>query len=62
MRAAIDETNRRRAIQSAYNEAHGIVPKTIVKDVRELIEITAVPGAGLPRDRQCGYPRAGGRP
>ena len=40
MRAAIDETNRRRAIQSAYNEAHGIVPKTIVKDVRELIEIS----------------------
>ena len=40
MRAAIDETNRRRAIQQAYNEAHGIVPKTIVKDVRELIEIS----------------------
>ena len=40
MRAAIGETNRRRAIQSAYNEANGIVPKTIVKDVRELIEIS----------------------
>lgn len=40
MRAAIDETNRRRGIQNAYNHAHGIVPKTIVKDVRELIEIT----------------------
>lgn len=40
MRAAIDETNRRRGIQNAYNQAHGIVPKTIVKDVRELIEIT----------------------
>ena len=40
MRAAIDETNRRRGIQNAYNMAHGIVPKTIVKDVRELIEIT----------------------
>lgn len=40
MRAAIDETQRRRAIQDAYNKAHGIVPKTIVKDVRELIEIT----------------------
>ena len=40
MRAAIDETNRRRGIQKAYNEAHGIVPKTIVKDVRELLEIT----------------------
>ncbi len=40
MRAAIDETNRRRAIQSQYNEQHGIVPRTIVKDVRELIEIS----------------------
>ena len=40
MRAAIDETNRRRTIQQADNEAHGIVPKTIVKDVRELIEIS----------------------
>ena len=40
MAAAIGETNRRRAIQSAYNEANGIVPKTIVKDVRELIEIS----------------------
>ena len=40
MRAAIDETERRRAIQQAYNEAHGIVPQTIIKDVRELIEIS----------------------
>ena len=37
---AIRETNRRRGIQQAYNEAHGIVPKTIRKDVRDLIEIT----------------------
>ena len=37
---AIRETNRRRGIQQAYNEAHGIVPKTIRKDVRELIEIS----------------------
>ena len=40
MRAAMDETERRRAIQTAYNEEHGIVPKTIVKSVRELIEIS----------------------
>ena len=39
MQAAIDETNRRRAIQAAYNEAHGIVPKTIIKGVRDVIEI-----------------------
>ena len=37
---AIRETNRRRSIQQAYNEANGIVPQTIRKDVRELIEIT----------------------
>ena len=44
MRAAIDETERRRAIQEVYNRAHGIVPKTIIKDVRELIEITQSEG------------------
>ena len=40
MEIAITETNRRRDIQKSYNEAHGIVPKTIVKDVREIIELT----------------------
>ena len=40
MRAAIDETERRRGIQSAYNEHHGIVPKTIIKGVREVLEIS----------------------
>ena len=40
MRAAMDETARRRSIQSAYNEKHGIVPQTIVKSVRDLIEIS----------------------
>ncbi len=41
MQRAIAETNRRRKIQSAYNEKHGIVPKTIVKDIRAPIEITS---------------------
>ena len=41
MRACIDETNRRRKKQIAYNEAHGITPKTITKDVRELLEISS---------------------
>ncbi len=41
MRTAIDETARRRKIQNAYNEAHGIVPKTIIKSVRDLIEISS---------------------
>ena len=37
MRDAIEETSRRRKIQEAYNEEHGIVPKTIVKEIREVI-------------------------
>lgn len=41
MERAITETERRRQIQSAYNEAHGIVPKTIKKDVRAVLEITS---------------------
>ena len=40
MRAAMDETERRRKLQSAFNEAHGITPRTIRKDVREMIEIS----------------------
>jgi excinuclease ABC subunit B len=40
MRLALDETERRRAIQMAYNEEHGITPKTIRKSVRELISIS----------------------
>ncbi|MEE0142137.1 MAG: excinuclease ABC subunit UvrB [Coprococcus sp.] len=40
MDKAITETNRRRAIQQAYNEAHGITPKTIQKAVRDLISIS----------------------
>jgi len=42
MQKAIDETNRRRTIQKAFNEEHGITPQTIKKDVRELIQATYV--------------------
>jgi excinuclease ABC subunit B len=42
MEAAIRETNRRRKLQMDYNEKMGIVPKTIKKDIRELIEVTTV--------------------
>ncbi len=40
MRRAIDETERRRGVQQAYNEAHGIIPKTIVKEINNTIEIS----------------------
>ena len=42
MQRAIDETERRRAIQQAYNRAHDITPKTIVKPIKPLIEMTLV--------------------
>ncbi len=43
MERALIETERRRSIQMAYNEANGITPKTIVKDVHEIIEMSAKP-------------------
>ena len=41
MERAISETNRRRKIQQEYNEMHGLVPKTIIKEIRDVIEIGA---------------------
>ena len=40
MRRAIDETNRRRAVQQKYNEAHGITPVTIIKEIKNTLEIS----------------------
>src|SRR5699024_2150280 len=42
MQRAIDETRRRREIQEAYNEEHGIVPQTIIKDIRQMISNSKV--------------------
>ncbi len=50
MHRAITETNRRRALQMAFNEAHGIIPKTVHKNVRDIIEISSE--AKLPKGRK----------
>ena len=44
MRRAMDETERRREKQDAFNKAHGIVPKTVIKSVREVLEISKSEG------------------
>ncbi len=49
MRLAIDETERRRAKQAKYNAEHGIVPKTIIKSVRDMIEISSDASSGAHR-------------
>jgi excinuclease ABC subunit B len=44
MERAINETDRRREKQEAYNEAHGITPKTIIKPVKDILELAFMPG------------------
>ena len=46
MKRAIGETNRRRKIQDEYNKAHGIVPKTIIKEVKSTLNITKKKASG----------------
>lgn len=55
MRRAIDETNRRRSKQDSYNKLHGIVPKTIIKEIRAPIEVTvkgSAPDGRLSKDEK----------
>lgn len=59
MRAAIAETERRRLIQQQYNTEHGIVPKTVVKSVRDIIEISHSTSARLPSDSRKKMTAAG---
>lgn len=64
LRRAIDETERRRLIQTEYNKAHGIVPKTIAKGVRDVIESTSdgsgAFGGKLPKEKGKGPRRGAG--
>jgi excinuclease ABC subunit B len=61
MKRAIDETERRRAKQIAFNEAHGITPKGVVKRIKDLIDGVYSEKAGQEAD-QAGRRRASTRP
>ena len=58
MRFALDETERRRGIQKAYNIEHDIVPQTVFKDVRDIIEISQGTTAKLPAESRKKMTRA----
>ncbi len=60
IRAALAETNRRRAIQVAYNEEHGITPQSIVKGVSDIAELLSLETPTVPSSRRRGASKAEG--
>src|SRR5438105_4678243 len=60
IKEALDETNRRRAIQMAYNEEHGIVPQTITKGVSDIAEMLALEAPNVPARRRRGQSKIEG--
>jgi excinuclease ABC subunit B len=60
IKEALDETNRRRAIQLAYNEEHGIVPETITKGVSDIAEFLALEAPHVPSRRRRGAKKVEG--
>jgi excinuclease ABC subunit B len=60
IKVALDETNRRRAIQLAYNEEHGIVPATVTKGVSDIAEMLALEAPHVPARRRRGQSKVEG--
>jgi excinuclease ABC subunit B len=60
IKEALDETNRRRAIQLAYNEEHGIVPATVTKGVSDIAEMLALEAPHVPARRRRGQSKVEG--
>jgi excinuclease ABC subunit B len=58
--AALDETNRRRAIQTAYNEEHGIVPQSVTKGVSDIAELLQLEAPHVPSRRRRGSKKVEG--
>jgi excinuclease ABC subunit B len=60
IKEALDETNRRRAVQLAYNEEHGIVPETIAKGVSDIAELLQLESPTVPTRRRRGSTKVEG--